>query len=521
MKITFKEIGGALLSGVLITLPFLNFSLSWLAWIALIPLLLALAGKSPRQGAALGGLAGAVFGYGGIYWIGRVTLPGYLVLAAALAAYWAVWGAGIAFLVSRRPARLWWGGAAAWVALEFLRAHLFTGFPWNLLGVSQARNLPLIQAAAFSGVYGVSGMVILFNTSWAQFILSFRAARTARLRRYLPPAVAVLALLALLYYGRGRLRRSETEGKKSLSLCLVQGGIAQELKWDPSLAGRHLRTYLNLSKQALTSRPDLIVWPESALPYYLAEPSGSASYRTAQKSMRRRLAELARAGKSYLLTGGDYLTASRPVKYFNSAYLFNPAGEITARYDKTHLVPFGEYTPLKRFLPFLRRVVPWEEDFSPGRELTVFDLGKKGKLGTLICFEDIFPGLAREFARRGADCLVNITNDAWYGRTIAPYQHAYAARFRAVENRIYLARSTNTGYSCVFDPRGRLVGEVADSRGENLYVSDFQTVDIYPSGPRTFYTAHGDLFAWFCVVLSLLAAIGCRKKLRFSSKEVA
>ena len=508
-----RDIGWALLSGALVTLPFLDFSLSLLAWIAFIPLILALRGKSPRQGAALGLVAGSVFGYAGIYWLARVTFPGYFVLAAYLALYWAAWGAVIAAFISRRPGRLWWGGAAAWVALEFLRAHLFTGFPWNLLGVSQARNLSLVQAASFLGVYGVSGAVILFNTSFAQFIISFRAGRKARFPRYLPPLAAVLILLTLLCYGQGRLRRKETGGE-TLALTLVQGGIAQELKWDPALAAGHLRTYLDLSRRALPSRPGLIVWPESALPYYLAETSGSPAYRKTQRKMRRELSKLARAGKAYLLVGGDYLTASRPVRYYNSAYLFDPAGEPAGRYDKTHLVPFGEYTPLKRFLPFLRRVVPWDEDFSAGRDLTLLDLGKRGKLGVLICFEDIFPGPARTFARRGADCLVNLTNDAWYGWTIAPYQHAYAARFRAVENRIYLARATNTGYSCVFDPRGRVVGDVSGPGGENLYISDFKTVAIHPSARRSFYTAHGDIFAWSCVFLALLAALGRRKKSR-------
>ena len=508
MRITTKDIGWALLSGLLITLPFLDFSLSFLAWFAFIPLILTLRGKSLRQGAALGFLAGAIFGYGGIYWLARVTFYGYFILSAYLALYFAVWGAWIAYLLSRRPGRLWWGGAAAWVALEFLRAHLFTGFPWNLLGVSQARNLPLIQAAAFLGVYGISGVVIFFNTAWAQFFLSFGPPPKRRFfLRLVPPVAATLLLLAFFYYGTTKLRRKET-GRNPLALCLVQGGIAQELKWDSSLAGRHLQTYLDLSRQALAGRPGLIVWPESALPYYLAESSASLSYRKAQEEMGRRLAALARTGKTYLLAGGDYLTAARPVRYYNSAYLYDPEGKMTGRYDKKHLVPFGEYTPLKRFLPFLRHVVPWEEDFSAGRELTVFNLKKKGKLGVLICFEDIFPGPARSFSRRGAEILANLTNDAWYGRTIAPYQHAYAARFRAVENRIYLARATNTGYSCVFDPRGRLVGEVAGPGGENLYVSDFKTVDIYPTARRSFYTAHGDLFSWLCVLLSLLAAIG-------------
>ena len=184
-----------------------------------------------------------------------------------------------------------------------------------------------------------------------------------------------------------------------------------------------------------------------------------------------------------------------------------------ARYDKIHLVPFGEYTPLKSILPFLGRVVPWESDFSPGTLPGIFKLTRPAagnvRAGVLICYEDIFPAQVRKLVGQGADLLVNITNDAWYGRTIAPFQHAYAALFRAVENRIFLARATNTGYSCLIDPRGRIVADVADDKGETLFISGFRTARIGLSPPGTFYTRRGDLFSWVCAALTAAAIIGC------------
>ncbi len=506
MKISYKDILWALLSGVLATLPFLNFSLAPLAWFSLVPLLVAAAGKKAKEGAVLGLVSGLVFGFGGLYWLGQVTVAGYVLLALYLALYWAVWGGLIAFVGRRRPAWLWWAGPVFWTALEFLRTYLFTGIPWNLLGVSQVSNLKLIQLASVTGVYGVSFLVVLVNSSLASVLLG-RGDR--RFPRRLPGPATLLVVAAVLYYGKVEMEKADLprEPSEPLALCLVQGGILQEFKWEASLASTHFRTYLDLTGEAFSSRPDLVVWPESALPYYLEESA----------TVKGRLFSLARRGRTSLLIGGDYRTPSRPVRYYNSVYLFSPEGRLQGRYDKTHLVPFGEYVPLKRLLPFLKSVVPWEEDFSAGESRPIFEVERPDgrpsswKLGVLICYEDIFPALVRGFVRDGAVLLANVTNDAWYGRTIAPYQHAYAALFRAVENRVYLGRSTNTGYSCVIDPWGRVVGKVSDEDGRELFVPGWVTVEIDPVKRRSFYLKFGDLFSWLCVALSVAALVGCLK----------
>ncbi len=494
----------ALLSGVLLTLPFLSFSLGPVAWIALVPLLAALWQRPPRKGFSLGLLAGVVWGYGGLYWLHLVTVPGYLVLAFYLALYPAVWSGWFALLSSRRPGWLWWAAPSGWVVLEYLRTHLLSGFPWNLLGISQVRNLPLIQVGSLTGVYGVGFLLVLVNTVIASAVVFLRARRgPGKLPRPGGLLPAFLLLSAALLYGRHTLRSGGEEPVSgSLEVTVVQGAIRQELKWVPALAPAHLRTYLDLSLRALARSSDLLIWPESALPYYLEETP----------AVRRRLEDLASRSGAYLLFGGDYRDEGG---HFNSAYLISPRGGPRFRYDKVHLVPFGEYTPLRSVFPFLGRVVPWEEDFSPGPGYPAFplsDLASPGRpparIGVLICYEDIFPGPSRELALRGADLLVNVTNDAWFGDTPAPFQHAFAAFFRAVENRVYLARAANTGYSCIIDPWGRVVGEVSDERGRKLFVSGWATASVYPRPRSSFYREYGDVFSWICLGLALCATLG-------------
>lgn len=496
----------ALLSGVLLTLPFLSFSLGPLAWVALVPLLAALRDRTLREGFLLGLIAGAVWSWGGLYWLHLVTIPGYLVLGLYLALYLALWSGWVVWLAARRPGWIWWAAPAAWTALEYLRTYLFTGFPWNLLGVSQVRNLPLIQAASLSGVYGVGFLLVLVNVA----IASAAAFLRARSRPGSPAPVrpngiipAVLLLTAALLYGRHALK-SSTEGKSPppLEVTVVQGSIRQEQKWVPGLAPAHLQAHIDLSLRALARSSDLVIWPESALPYYPEETP----------AVRKRLEDLAAGGPAYLLAGGDYRDGTGS---YNSAYLVSPAGGPALRYDKVHLVPFGEYAPLRSVFPFLGRVVPWEEDFSPGPGYPVFPLADLSpprepapRIGVLICYEDIFPGPARRLVKAGAGLLVNVTNDAWFGYTPAPFQHSAAAAFRAVENRVYLARAANTGYSCVIDPWGRVVGEVADREGRRLFVPGWVTVSVHPRIRPSFYRRHGDLFSWICIVLSLAAALG-------------
>ena len=489
-----------LLAGAFFALPFLCFRLWPLAWFALIPAFLSLRGLSPREGATVGLLMGLGFWLSSLYWLAGVTVGGFLVLVLYLSLFWAAWGA-LTALFSSRPRLAWWAPAAAWVALEYLRAVLFSGFPWNPAGTSQAFVPCLIQVSAWSGVYGVSFLVVLVNGALS------RAVARPRRRIDLVRAGLALVLLGISAVGGGwRLEggKAAAAGGARLKIALVQGGIPQEIKWNPSYAQSIFERYLELTEKALERKPDLVLWPESALPWYLEDSPRARSI----------LENLAVSGQADLVVGGDTLRRS-PRAVFNSAFHVSPGGGYRGRYDKLHLVPFGEYVPLGKHLAFLQRVVPWEEDFSPGRDAVLFPLASRElKVGTLICFEDIIPVLSRRLVSSGAGLLLNLTNDAWFGRSPQPYQHAAAAVFRAVENRVSLARATNTGYSCLIDPWGRLIGEVRDRGGRVLYASDFALVRAPLVEPGTFYTRHGDLFAGACIVLVVLALAGLRRQFR-------
>jgi len=318
-KSTLKNIGLAVLSGILLLLPFLNFSLSPLGWIALIPLILACADRSVKEGALFGFLAGVIYGYGGMFWLAPVTAGGYGVLGGYMALYVAVWGGWISWLGARRRGWIWWAAPAGWVALEYLRTHLFTGIPWNLLGISQVKAVPLIQIASITGVYGVSFIVVLVNAVLAGYCLSFYPGSNPRrplLGRFIPLLVVAAVILGTLIYGCRVLEKSEgaLPDEAPLAITLVQGGILQELKWKPSLAAAHFKTYLELSREALKDGSDLVLWPESALPFYLDH----------HPSIQQVLFHLASEGDAYLLIGGDYRSPTPPLRYYNSAYFFYP-----------------------------------------------------------------------------------------------------------------------------------------------------------------------------------------------------
>jgi len=483
-----------LLSGLLAALPFLWFSLAPAAWFALVPLLGVLSrSRRPGEGFRAGLAFGLVFWLVSIFWLASVTAGGYLALAFYLALFSGLWGAAVV-LLNRRPALAWWAPALVWAGLEYVRAALFGGFPWNPFGASQAYIPSLIQLSAWTGVYGISFLVVLANAALERICRGGKG-------RAVPAALVLLLLGAVWVGGRFRLRDGDREAAAApgLALALVQGGIPQELKWDPLHAGGIFERYLELTRQALAAGGELAVWPESALPWYLED-----SPRTLQT-----LSALAASGPAALVIGGD-ARRENPKAFFNSAFFFDSGGFYRSRYDKLHLVPFGEYVPLGGRLPLLRRVVPWEEDFSSGAKPVLFGLSRPEgtlRIGVLICFEDIIPVLSADLVRSGAGLVLNLTNDAWFGRSPQPYQHAAGAVFRAVENRINLARATNTGYSCLIDPWGRVTGEVRGRDGRVLYASAWALLEARLVAPGTFYTRYGDLFALFCLFAGALLTV--------------
>jgi apolipoprotein N-acyltransferase len=274
-------------------------------------------------------------------------------------------------------------------------------------------------------------------------------------------------------------------------VAVIQGNIEQSQKWDPAFQKAAIEKYLRLSLSTRPDRPDLIVWPESAVPFYfLAEVPPT----------RFVMQGIAEAGTHFLIGAPAFEMRGQKADYFNSAYLVGPRAEVLGRYDKAHLVPYGEYTPFKEYLPFLGKIVEHVGDFKAGETGKTLEwLGRK--LGIQICYEIIFPDLAREQVRNGAGLLITITNDAWYGTTAGPYQHFSLAVFRAVENRRVLARSANTGISGFIDPVGRLL-DLTPLMEEAAVVREVPLLDTH-----TFYTRFGDVFAGACLVISAAAVI--------------
>lgn len=495
-----RRLTSAIVSGLALVLAFPPFGLGFLAWFALVPLLLSLEGTSGRRGFLLGLVSGFAFFLGSVYWVvhsmsnyGGVPLFAsigvMLLLVLYLSLYWGAFGffstltAGL-----ERTARLV-VLPAFWVALEYLRGHLFTGFPWVLAGYTQADYLPLIQVADTTGVWGISFVVIASNTA-----LSFIAGHLLRKERGRPPlapaAIAAALVISITSYGFIRMEGVDSEVARwsGIRIGVAQGSIDQGLKWDGRYQEETIDIYSSLTEKASGRFAKLVIWPETAIPFYY-EP---------ERIQEGRIGDLAKKTSSFILTGSPsytYNPATNEVRYFNSAFLINTAGETVGKYEKFHLVPFGEYVPLRGILPF-GKLTAGIGDFTegPGPLPIVFE---GGGIGTLVCFESIFPEIARGHVKNGATMLANLTNDAWFGYTSAPYQHFQMAVFRAIENRSFLVRSANTGISAVIDPNGR----IREKTG--LFERTVITDDIrLRQGALTFYTLYGDLFAWGCSIIT-------------------
>lgn len=477
----------AILSAVLVRLVFPTFDYALLAWMGLVPLLTGITPGRPWRNFAAGYVAGVVFFITALFWLIHVTIPGMIILSLALALYWAVFAVGCGYAQARLNffQKLFFI-PSLWVILELIRSHVLTGFPWVLLGHSQALIPAAIQGADITGAYGVSFVIILANVFFYELWSARRGLVSRAWARALVPAVILAA-----WFVYGAVRLAEDPGKSgAMKISLVQGNIPQEIKWAASLRDDIFEKYRLLTQiAALKQSPELIIWPETAFPDYLVAGENDAP-----------LQELARETRTPLLVGSIRLAGMR---YFNSAVLFDAAGVPSGVYNKLHLVPFGEFLPGRRRFPWLVKILPIE-DFTAGRRYKMFSLvnraGEQVEIGVLICFEDIFSDLASTFVRRGADVLVNITNDAWFGDTSSPYQHLASSIFRAVENRVYVARAANTGISCVIDDAGRMQEIVADEAGKRTFVTGTQAGWVYRTLRQGLYAKLGDIFAYLCAL---------------------
>lgn len=490
----------------MLALSFPRFGHPAFAWIALVPLLLALSGwrghpgrlpgQRPGRAFLLGLSTGLVYFVGTVYWtstvvatFGQLPLALALVAMLLLAAYLALFPALTAVvtgrLIARAGAPALFFAPAAWVATEFGRGYLFGGFPWVPLGNSQVTVLPIAQMASLFGVYGVSALVVFVNAAIAFALL------TPGRPRIKAVAGALVTVGAIAAWGTWRVAEgSLTREGTPLQVGLIQGNVAQEDKWNPAEARRIFTTYVAMSRDAVRRGADFVIWPESSTPFSFEEDVRGGVVR-----------ELARETGVPILFGSDQTVGGAEPRHYNAAFLLDHDGRTAAVYRKIHLVPFGEYVPLADWLSFfppLVQTLAGFAPFTPGDSMVMLPVGSH-LVSTAICYEVVYPSLVREAVEGGSQLLTTITNDAWYGTSSAPYQHFALATMRAIEQGRYLARAANTGISGVVDPYGRVVQASA------LFEQAGLVEEVRLLNHRTVYSAFGDVIAYISVALTAAA----------------
>jgi apolipoprotein N-acyltransferase len=484
-------------SGVLLALSFPKFGHPAIGWIALAPLLLALAAGSLRRAFTLGLVTGIVYFIGTLYWItGVMAMYGDMAFAVAvginalLVLYQAAFVAIFALIVRRIV--MAYGAAGlmaaplAWVTIELGRTHVMTGFPWVLLGYSQASVLPIAQLASLFGVYGVSMLVASVSAALATHAASHRL-HLSRGRQLAPLVVVFAIVIVVAVWGGRRAAMAEwTHAGEPIRVGLIQGNVDQNEKIDPARASAIFHDYLSMTRQAIGQGAGLVIWPESSTPFRFEDDVAAA----------QQIRALAQQARVPILFGSDQFVrgaSGAPTTFYNAAFLVGPDGTTGGVYRKMHLVPFGEYVPVKNLLFFAAPLVQAVSDFSAGEEASLLPVNGH-LISTAICYEVVYPDLVRRFVSGGSELLTTITNDAWFGPTSAPYQHFEQASMRAIEEGRYLVRSANTGISGIVDPYGRVIArsaifERASVVGEARFLKT-----------STVYARTGDLLAYASVL---------------------
>ncbi|MCK5451037.1 MAG: apolipoprotein N-acyltransferase [Candidatus Omnitrophica bacterium] len=497
-------------SGVLGILAFPPFEITLTGWICLVPLFIIAKNTDRKNIFWYSYLSGIVFFGGVLSWLTNVSVPGMIMLVMFLALFYGFFGLVVRYIMTRSMDLFL--VPLIWVIFEYLRGNIFSGFPWALLGHTQYKDINIIQIADLTGAYGVSFLIVCFNVAIFSLL-------TRDKRRVLYTGITVFLIAISVVYGGYKIKNFPL--KPGGEMGVVQGNIAQEDKWDEAHAEHIIDKYVKISEEAVQNKPDLLIWPETSYPYLIGE----------ERTVPEEISNIVNKYGVPVLSG---VVCSANGSYYNSAVLFDGKDKIENVYCKMHLVPFGEYIPFSEYLAFIRGVVDKPiGNFDKGKEYTFFPMrsetsaiGPEGarmkwidfyKIGVLICFEDVFPYIAREYTKKNADVLINITNDAWFGETAASRQHLQSSVFRAVENRIPVVRAANTGISCFIDPIGNVTSKIS-SEGKDIFVSGYliDSIKTYPM--KSHYTLYGDMFVLFCV-FAFLAVIVVEKILLFRSEK--
>jgi apolipoprotein N-acyltransferase len=523
--------GAAVLSGLLLAFSFPPYESGQIAWVALIPLLLALLygvrgdlGEAFRAKPSflLGFTSGVIFWLISMSWMLRLfeTSPapailivlGWIGLSVYCALYFGVFAMTAVWVAGKIGTEKLWKTLlltvlipVLWVGGEMLRSACLTGFPWNLLGISQYRNLMLIQCAQWVGVPGVSALVMLANTGIAFTVMRHLPPRAEnKYRPNLELFVVLMAIVLCFRSGMGLIRQY-TPREGGVVIAGIQPAIPQVKKWSQEQIDLIHSTFRRLTGQALREgdmRPDLVIWPETATPYCVTEEGES----------KELVSDLSRMGVPLLVGSMDVINLGSQTLCYNGSFLFKTNGLLARSYNKQHLVPFGEYIPMSEAIPALADLAPMGWNCSPGREATVFTVGDPAwAFSVMICFEDIMAGLSRAFVKAGARLLINQTNDAWFDRSAGPVQHLSHCVFRCIENRVPAIRVANSGISCLIQPTGLIVDPTRNGKGHSpeSLVSRWQVSIPGDDFEPTLYTRYGDwLFGTPCEVVALAAFVG-------------
>ena len=515
----FRALSASALSAGLLFLAFPKFDLGWLGWIGLIPLLVAISGKRPLYGFIFSSISGFIFFTSVFSW--TFEIPGWksihhFILGIYLANYSGIFGLIFCKLSKRyNQVTAFIAAPFTWVALEFIRSNFFfLALPWALIGHTQYQYPRLIQCAALTGSYGISFLIVWVNTALTMALLAFfprfqkdrspvGAGTSKKQAVWFAAAAAAMVGLVFLY---GDAVISKPVETRKIKLSVLQGNIDREMKADPKKNAKEImQKYIDLTRMAAQDKPDLIVWPEAATPGLIFKNYG----------LIRQLSETIRAVNTYFMIGSSEYPkfikgpSAGMKKQGNTALFFSPEGKLLGQYLKIHLVPFGEEIPYEGIISWPEFIVPKGKKSLelPGKEHTIFTLGDT-RFGAVICWEVVFAELFRSFVHKGADFMLNLTHEGWFGDSAAPYQLAAINVFRAVENRVPVARAANTGISCFIDQYGRITGMVRTDNRE-VFVEGYLTQEIEVSGQRTFYTLHGDVFVYAVLIMATGLTLAC------------
>ncbi|MGE5893236.1 MAG: apolipoprotein N-acyltransferase [bacterium] len=486
-------------SGITLSFAFPQHDLFFLAWFGMVPFLWGLTLCTEKDAFGAGIVFGISFFFGTQYWIshsihhyGNLNYVLSVLIVGLLSLYESLYTALFAFLTNQvaRKTRLplVFFAPALWVCLEFARGYLITGFPWSFVAHSQYRMIPLIQIADITGAYGISFLVVAANSIIVDFFVMNRRRRKIPLYPAIPTYFGAfllfIVLVGSLAYGFHRTQEKPSGAK--IKVAIIQGNIEQDKKWDPLYQSSVLSTYLSLTKERTGERPDLIVWPETAVPFFF----------NTDREFTSKLIAFQEENQIPLFFGSVMVKSLTSGKYrlTNSAILLDRNGNTAYTYDKIHLVPFGEYVPLRSVFFFVDKLVEGVGDYIPGNDYRSAH-APFGQFATAICYELIFPSLIRNYFMTGGDFLITITNDAWFGKTSGPYQHFTAGVFRAIENRKPVIRAANTGVSGFIDSHGRIIKKT------DLFKQQVVSAAVVENPKITFYTKYGDIFIYLCLLL--------------------